>query len=114
MKPKIKSAPIGKIKNTNFKAVSKPFHVFATRFLSNTSPNEAKDFVTNQFGAEVTCIKLATKFNSYSSFKITITNVSQKDVLDMNKWPEDILVKKFYSKTLLKERNTTSDPEANG
>ena len=32
VKPKIKSTPIGKIKNTNFKAVSKPFHVFATRF----------------------------------------------------------------------------------
>ena len=86
--------------------------MFATRFLPNTSPNEVKDFVTNQFGAELTCIKLATKFNSYSSFKIT--NVSQKDVLDMDKWPEGILVKKFYSKTLSKERNTTSDPKVNG
>ena len=81
VKAKIKSIPIGKEKNTNFKAVSKPFHVFATRFVPNTSLNEVKDFVTNQFGAEVTCIKLATKFNSYSSFKITTTNVSQKDVL---------------------------------
>ena len=38
---------IGKIKNTNFKVASKPFHVFATRFLPNTLPNEVKDFVTN-------------------------------------------------------------------
>ena len=121
VKPKIKSTPIGKIKNTNFKALFKPFHVFATRFLPNTSPNVVKDFVTIQFEAEVTCIKLATKFNSYSSFKITVTNVSQEDVFNdwmmdkmMDKWPEGILVKNFYSKTLSKERNTTSDPKANG
>ena len=90
MKPKIKSTPIGKIKNTNFKAASKPFHVFFTRFLPNTSPNEVKDVVTNQFAAEVSWIKLATKFNSYSSFKITIINVSQKDAVDMDKWPAGI------------------------
>ena len=39
VKPKLKSTLVGKIKNTNFKAVSKPFHVFATRFLPNTSKN---------------------------------------------------------------------------
>ena len=37
------------------------------------------------------------KYNTYSSFKISIIGISLKDALNEESWPEGIFVKCFYA-----------------
>ena len=72
--------------------------MFATRFHPETSEDEITSFVASQFSGakDIKCKKLKTKFDSYSSFRISISSISFKDSLGVENWPEGIFVKRYY------------------
>ena len=41
--------------------------------------------------------KLATKFVSYKSFKITLQGVTFSDSLNVENWPEGLIVKRYFT-----------------
>ena len=76
----------------------KPAEVFVSSFHTNTSEQKVQEYVCSQFSnaSDITCEKLKTKWDSYASFKISMTGISFKDFLDIENRPEDIIVKSFY------------------
>ena len=93
---------VGKKVTTIFKSVkplSRPFEIFVSRFQPHTTINSVENYVKTQFSdcKSVTCSQLSTKYLSYTSFKIVMHGISLQDALNLDNWPEGILVKKFYS-----------------
>ena len=93
---------VGKKATTIFKSVkpfSRPSEIFVSRFQPHTTINSVKNYVKTQFSdcKSVTCSQLSTRYPSYDSFKIVMHGISQQDALNLDNWPEGILVKKFYS-----------------
>ena len=88
----------------------KPAEVFVSRFHPDTSEQEVQEYVCSQFSdaSDITCEKLKTKWDSYASFKISMTGISFKDSLDIENWPEGIFVKRFYHVS-----NVSEDPGTN-
>ena len=56
----------------------------------------------------VTCTKLKTKFDSYSSFRIMLNGINFKDSLNPESWPSDVLIKRFYSPAFSKNQASSS------
>ena len=83
---------------TGLQSIRKPIHIFATRFAPDTAIETIEKYIKSKFkeANEVECYKLNTKFDSYTSFRISLCGVSYKDIFSLQKWPSGILVKKFY------------------
>ena len=101
-RPKIqrrKLSKVGTLPSTNLKAVSRPVRILGTRFDPNTTETQIAEFINNQFksATSVDVVKLKTRYDSYASFEISITGVQFNDCFNLENWPEDILVKKFYN-----------------
>jgi len=78
--------------------VDRPVVLFASRLKPATTCQEIDNYVRQTFNAkEVECTKLATKYDSYASFKLHVKGVSLEYCLSPNNWPKGILIKKFYS-----------------
>ena len=113
-RPKPKNKPkIGKKFNASLKVVKnyhKPAEVFVSRFHPDTSEQEVQEYVCSQFSdaSDITCEKLKTKWDSYASFKISMTGISFKDSLDIENWPEGIFVKRFYHVSNVSEDTGTN------
>lgn len=93
---------IGKLVNTGLKTITRkelPAEVFISRLDPATSAEDINTFVQSQFSkaTEIVCTKLAAKYDSYSSFKVTMKGVGFKESLNANHWPSGILLKRFFS-----------------
>ena len=73
--------------------------MFVSRFQPHTTIDSMKNYVKTQFSdcKSVTCSQLSTRYPSYTFFKIVMHGISLQDALNLDNWPEGILVKKFYS-----------------
>ena len=94
----------GKLKGSNLQPVAKlsrPAEVFLSRLRPETSCEEVHHFAQSQFSTatSITCTQLKSKFDSYSSFHLTIQGISFSDSINPNNWPEGVLVKRFYYKS---------------
>ena len=93
---------VGKKVTTIFKSVkplSRPSEIFVSRFEPHTTIDSVENYVKPQFSdcKSVTCSKLSTRYSSYTSFKIVMHGISLQDALNLDNWPEEILLKTFYS-----------------
>ena len=97
------SAKIGKLKTTTIKSVEKkmkPAEIFISRLDPLTTTEELTTFVKKQFpDSSVSCEQLATKYDTYSSFHVSIQNIAFKEIYNPNNWPSGILVKRFFFKS---------------
>ena len=64
--------------------------------------------VRSFLASDITCEKLKTKWETYASFKISMTGISFKDSLDKQNWPEGIFVKRFYHVSNVSEDTGTN------
>ena len=96
------------MKQSDLKVVEKPVNIFVSRFHPEVLESDIKQFAQTQIKSATTVIveKLKTKFDSYSSFKISIAGVPAKECLDLAQWPTRILVKKFFNTS--KSKNMAS------
>ena len=78
-----KSTQIGRMKQSDLKLVEKPVNIFVSRFHPDVLESEIKQFAQTRFKSVTTVIveKLKTKFDSYSSFKISIAGVPANECL---------------------------------
>ena len=101
VKKRLKKSHIGKIKMTDIKSVKpvlKPAIVFISRLDPSTKEKDIEKFAKDQFNglSKVICEKLITKYDTYNSFKVYLYGVTFKDSLNIDNWPEGILIKQFY------------------
>ena len=87
---------------TIFKSVkpfSRSFEIFVSTFQPHTTIDSVENYVKTQFSdcKSATCSQLSTRYPSYASFKIVMHGISLQDALNLDNWPEGILVKRFYS-----------------
>ena len=71
--------------------------LFISRLDPDVEPNVVKQFISENFEIQVECTKLKTRYDSYSSFKVEGYCNDPSIFLESSKWPENILVKKFYN-----------------
>ena len=110
---KTKKTHLGKLSGSSLKTVLRrllPADVFVSRLNPETSESDMTYFVKLQFpeATNVTCTKLKTKFDSYSSFRITLNGINFKDSLNPESWPNGVLIKRFYSPALSKNQAGSS------
>ena len=87
-------------------------------FVSTHNVNTTKEYISNTVeeicgSPPVSCVQLRTKYNSYVSFCITVTEASYVLLLDPTQWEEDFLIMPFEGKGRYIDRNTkttTSHP----
>ena len=71
--------------------------LFKSRLDPDVEPNVVKQFISENFEIQVECTKLKTKYDSYSSFKVEGYCNYPSLFVESSKWPENILLKKFYN-----------------
>ena len=103
-KTKTLSRPfIGKTKGASLKPIQtqrRPADVFISRLNPDTTAAEVEGFVSAQFksACSVSCRQLQTKYNTYSSFYLQIDGISFDESLNLDNWPEGLLVKRYYKR----------------
>lgn len=78
--------------------VKKNCTLFITRIDTSESVDTVRDHIYSVFGnnIHVKVFELDTKYNTYSSFKVTISNIDRSvDVFDNIYWPRGVLVREF-------------------
>ncbi|XP_070537508.1 uncharacterized protein [Ptychodera flava] len=73
-------------------------HIFVSRLGPDTSSTQLTDYIKKTFHciSVIECEQLSTKYDSYSSFRITVKGVAYSDIVCSEKWPCGVLVRKFY------------------
>ena len=92
---------VGLHKSSAIKAVRsvKRFSLFVSRLPPGTGAEALQEYAKEQVGAsEVVATKLKTRFDSYESYRLDLTNPSVGDVLDPEIWAHGLLVRRFFAK----------------
>ena len=94
------------------KAAVKTADVFVGRVHINVTETEIKHFIEENFEIEVFAVhKLDIISEVYNAFKVCVKAAVRDMLFDPDKWPEDIIVNKFYNKNKrhLTRNNSSSD-----
>ena len=77
----------------------KRFSLFISRLPPGTEAETIQEYAKEQVGTtEVVATKLKTRFDSYESYRLDLTNPSVSDVLDPEIWAQGLLVRRFFTK----------------
>lgn len=91
-KPIVGTGTMGNIRTVKTKLVS----VFASRFSPELDEATLALYLKEKLGRDVTCNKLDTVHNRFSSFKVCAECNDVKEMYDPDVWPEGALVRRFY------------------
>lgn len=70
--------------------------VFATKFTPDLEADTLSLYLQEKLGRKVTCAKIASVQNRYSSFKVTAECDDVKEMYDPALWPEGAFVRCFF------------------
>jgi len=106
---------VGKLKGGTLKCIQsqrRPADIFISRLHPATTAAEVKSFVSAQFKSakNVSCSQLKTKYDTYASFYVQIDGITFSESLNLDNWPEGLLVKRFYNRNVsnaIDDSNTT-------
>ncbi|XP_070547424.1 uncharacterized protein [Ptychodera flava] len=70
--------------------------VFVSRLHPTTPSEDVERYAADKFGVSVKCTKLKTKYDTYASFMVELSDVDIRAALDPLNWPQDTLVRKYY------------------
>ena len=70
--------------------------LFVSRLKPETEPAAIEDYIVDVFNVSMTCEKLKTKFNFYSSFKIEGYCKNIEEFYNPDKWPDSVLVRRYW------------------
>lgn len=87
------TCPEGNIQAVKTKRVS----VFATKFLPDLDAETLTKYLKEKLHHDVTCQKMDTAQNRYSSFKVTVECDKVEDVYEPQIWPHGVFVRRFLS-----------------
>ena len=98
----------GTSQNKNNLVCNKKRALFVTRFDPLVTSEDVEEIVKEQ-NISVKCTKLRTKYDSYSSFHVEVTESDFQTISNPNVWPNGIMIGPFYGKlrdsSVLKDRN---------
>lgn len=79
------------------KVVDKKVSIFISRLQPDVTKETVEQFLTDADVDNIECEKLKTRYETYSSFKVTLTEIFADKVLDPSFWPAGTLVKRFVT-----------------
>ena len=94
-----KKAVIGSRTSGPIKAVAavKRTSIFLSRLPPGTGEDAIMRYVKEQTGADdVTALRLQTRYDTYESYRLDITNPSCENVLDPDLWAQGLVVRRFF------------------
>lgn len=100
-------AVVGTAVSSSLSAVkSRPAEIFVTRLEPDTLTQDVERYLTDNLSQKcaVNCSKLTTKYDGYSSFRVSVDYNAVSEVLSPSFWPCGILVRRFHSR----RRSSTS------
>ncbi|XP_078594335.1 uncharacterized protein LOC144872100 [Branchiostoma floridae x Branchiostoma japonicum] len=106
-KKKRSRAVVGTAVSSSLSAVkSRPAEIFVTRLEPDTLTQDVERYLTDNLSQKcaVSCSKLTTKYDGYSSFRVSVDYNALSEVLSPSFWPCGILVRRFHSR----RRSSTS------
>jgi hypothetical protein len=87
--------------------------LFVSRFSPEVTSDDVSKTLKEQLSLErLVCTKLKTKFNTYSSFHISVTEDEFSLINNTSIWPSGCLIAPYYGKLTPDQIFTTSTPEA--
>ena len=97
--PKPKPRPpviYGRRKQAGVKSVQPVRHLFITRFPASYSTCDMSSYIQSVSSIDVTaCLKVKSKFNSWSSFKVSVRCDEYDVLLNPDVWPENCLIREW-------------------
>lgn len=84
-------------KDSFLKVVDRKISIFISRLDPDVSKETVEQYLNEANVDNVECEKLKTRYETYSSFKLTLAENSVSKVLDPTFWPEGTLVKRFVT-----------------
>lgn len=96
------SVLIGK-KSSTLKAVNKLSWIFVSRFLPQVTKDDIGVYLNDSGISQYECIELIPKYDTYKSFKIGFSTDLLDEVLNLDFWPEGILIKLFHNQRANKD-----------
>ena len=94
-------AVVGTAKSSTLSAAkARPAEVFVTRLGPDTQPKDVERHLRDNLSQEWTlsCENLPTKFNTYSSFRVSIDSDAVPEILSPSLWPCGVLVRRFHGR----------------
>ncbi|XP_078668679.1 uncharacterized protein LOC144909982 [Branchiostoma floridae x Branchiostoma belcheri] len=92
-------AVVGTANSTTLTAVKvRPAEIFVTRLDPNTQPKDVERYLNDNLSRKcaISCGRLQTKYDSYSSFRIAVDSSILPEVLSPSFWPCGTLVRRFH------------------
>jgi hypothetical protein len=87
--------------------------LFVSRFIPEVTADDVHKLLKEQLSLrKLVCTKLRTKFNSYSSFHISVTEDEFALIKNIGVWPSGCVIAPYYSKLTPDQIFTPSTPEA--
>ena len=82
--------------NGSLRAAERKIQLYVSRLHPNTTAEDVTDYLKEKF-PEVHCEKSQSKFpDSYSSFKVTISEYNYKFIMNPEIWPNGVYINKFF------------------
>lgn len=83
----------------SFKAAQRIMDVFVGRVDNSVSEDDVKDYIKNIFNVDVKYVKkLIIKSDIYAAYKVGVSQSDREMLFDAERWPEGIIVNKFYGR----------------
>lgn len=97
LKGKKPSGIVGTCAGGNIQVVkTKLVSVFATKFSPDLDSETLANYLRGKFQRDVTCQKMGTSQNRYSSSKVTAECDKVGDMYEPQLWPDGVFVRRFY------------------
>ena len=82
----------------NFKGVEETRDIYVGRCNSTVSANTITRYVKREFNIDATCECITQRDIEVKAFKVTVNLSESNALLDANKWPLNVRVRKFYTR----------------
>ncbi|KAI8493115.1 hypothetical protein Bbelb_291190 [Branchiostoma belcheri] len=94
-------AVVGTAKSSTLSAIkARPVEIFVTRLGPDTKSEDVERYLHDNLSHDRTlsCTNLPTKFDSYSSFRVSIESEAVAEILSPSFWPCGVLVRRYHGR----------------
>ena len=92
-------AVVGTAKPSTLSAIkARPVEIFVTRLGPDTKPEDVERYLHDNLSHDRTlsCVNLPTKFDTCSSFRVSIDSDAISEILSPSFWPCGVLIRRFH------------------
>lgn len=97
-KPIIGSRTLDSNLTHGLRTVEQKLVLFVSRIHPEVTEDKVKDYLNRNGVQDTTCEKLNTRYNTYCSYKVTLSKNHSESVLNANFWPAGTLIREFVNR----------------